>query len=181
MPTTSITRAHDTADELFERHAQVFGADLPVYRGHVHRVIGVVGLQCDVPAELAGPLGVAGFCHDAGIWFAGTWDYLPPSVDRAVAELDAADQPHAELVSSMISEHHRLRRARHDNPLVEAFRRADLTDVSAGLVGSPGATRAQYRELTRQYPADGFRPMLMKAFGRGLREAPLRPMPMMKL
>ncbi|MDT7588131.1 MAG: hypothetical protein QOE32_5681 [Pseudonocardiales bacterium] len=181
VPTTSIARAHDTADQLFERHASVFGPDLPVYRGHVHRVIGVVGLQCDVPADVAVPLGVAGFFHDAGIWFDGTWDYLPPSVRRAAAELGEADQPHAELVSSLISEHHRLRRARHDDPLVEAFRRADLTDVSAGLIPAPGVSRDRYRELTSVYPANGFRPMLLKAFGRGLREAPLRPAPMIKL
>lgn len=181
MPTTSIARAHDTADQLFERHAPVFGPDLPVYRGHVHRVIGVVGLQCEVPADVAVPLGVAGFFHDAGIWFDGTWDYLPPSVRRATAELGEAGEPHAELVSSLISEHHRLRRARHDDPLVEAFRRADLTDVSAGLIAAPGVSRGRYRGLTSEYPANGLRPMLLKAFGRGLREAPLRPAPMIKL
>ena len=180
MSTSTITRAHETADELFERHATVFGKELPIYRGHVHRVIGVVGLQCDVPADVAVPLGVAGFFHDAGIWFDGTWDYLPPSVRRAVSELSDADAPHAELVSSLISEHHRMRKARHSNPLVEAFRRADLTDVSAGLIGAPGATRTQYKQLVERYPAGGFRPMLLRAFGRGLKESPTKPMPMMK-
>jgi len=180
VPTTTIVRAHETVDELFERHTSVFGAELSIYRGHVHRVIGVVGLQCDVPADVAVPLGVAGFFHDAGIWFDGTWDYLPPSVKRATAELSESDAQHVELVSSLISEHHRMRKARHDNPLVEAFRRADLTDVSAGLVGVPGATRAQYKELVAEYPANGFRPMLMRAFGRGLKESPARPMPTMK-
>jgi hypothetical protein len=130
--------------------------------------------------DVAVPLGVAGFFHDAGIWFDGTWDYLPPSVKRATAELSESDAQHVELVSSLISEHHRMRKARHDNPFVEAFRRADLADVSAGLVGVPGATRAQYQELVAEYPANGFRPMLMKAFGRGLKESPVRPMPMMK-
>jgi hypothetical protein len=180
VPTTTITRAHDKADELFERHASVFGDELPIYRGHVHRVIGVVGLQCEVPAEAAVPLGVAGFFHDAGIWFDGTWDYLPPSARRATAELGEAEAQHAELVTSMINEHHRMRRAHHDNPLVEAFRRADLTDVSAGLIGAPGASRAQFKELVAEYPDKGFRPMLMRAFGRGLKESPARPAPMMK-
>ena len=55
MSTASVMRAHDVADTLFERNAAVFGGDLQTYKGHVHRVIGTVGLQCDVPATVAGP------------------------------------------------------------------------------------------------------------------------------
>jgi len=43
-----------------------------------------------------------------------------------------------------------------------------------------GVKRSEYRDLVRQYPCDGFRRMLAKAFGRGLRENPLRPMQMVK-
>ncbi len=179
MTTASIERAHGVADKLFEANATVFGGDLQIYRGHVHRVIGIVGLQCDVPPAVASSLGLAAFFHDAGIWFDGTWDYLAPSVRRAVAALDESDEPHSGLVSALISEHHRLRRARHNNPLVEAFRRADLTDITAGLI-APGVPRTRYQALVAEYPADGFRPMLFKAFGRGLRESPLHPAPMMK-
>lgn len=179
MTTASVERAHAVADNLFEANAAVFGGDLATYRGHVHRVIGIVGLQCDVPAAVAGPLGLAAFFHDAGIWFDGTWDYLGPSVRRAVAALDKSDEPYSGLVSSLINEHHRLRRAHHDDPLVEAFRRADLTDVTAGLI-APGVSRTRYQALVAEYPADGFRPMLFRAFGRGLRESPLHPAPMVK-
>jgi hypothetical protein len=178
---SSLASAHEVADELLHRHRAVFGADLNTYSGHVHRVIGLVGLQCAVPAELAAPLGHAAFFHDSAIWFDGTWDYLGPSAERALAELSGPSAAHAELVTSLITEHHRLSRAHHSNPLVEAFRRADLTDVTAGLIGSPGVPREQYRDLARHYPARGFRPMLLRAFGKGLREAPLRPIPMIKL
>lgn len=179
--TTTITRAHDAADELFARHDGVFGSDTDTYRGHVHRVIGLVGLQVEVPDDVAGALGVAAFFHDAGIWFDGTWDYLPPSSRRAAEELGADGARHAPLVTALIDEHHRLRRARHDDPLVEAFRRADLTDVANGLVPSPGVPRRAYKELTGRFPCRGFRPMLARAFVAGLRESPLRPMPMIKL
>lgn len=181
MAVVPVTLAHEIADALFEKNAAVFGADLPTYRGHVHRVIGLVGMQTTITAEHAEAVGVAGFFHDAAIWFDATWDYLPPSIARAVAELGGAQAPHAALVTALIDEHHRLRRARHADPLVEAFRRADLTDVSAGLVRAPGAGRRGYRGLTKEYPARGLRPMLLKAFGRGLRESPLHPVPMMKL
>lgn len=179
--TTTITRAHDVADELFARHEQVFGSDTATYRGHVHRVIGLVGLQVEVPEDAAGPLGVAAFFHDAGIWFDHTWDYLPPSSRRAVEELGAEGAGQAPLVTALIDEHHRLRRAHHDDPMVEAFRRADLTDVANGLVPAPGVPRSAYRELTARFPCRGFRPMLVRAFVAGLRESPLRPMPMIKL
>jgi hypothetical protein len=143
--------------------------------------MGLVGLQREVSKAVAVPLGIAAFFHDAGIWFDGTWDYLPPSARRAVAELSDADARYSTLVSEMITEHHRVRSARSDEPLVEAFRRADLTDVSGGLVASPGVTRAQYRQLLAEHDPRGFRPMLLRAFANGLREAPLRPLPMIKM
>ena len=179
--TTTIDTAHDTADQLFARYDGIFGGYTQVYRGHVHRVIGLVGLQVDVPDEVAGPLGLAAFFHDAGIWFDGTWDYLPPSSRRAAVELGTEGQRHAPLVTALIDEHHRLRPARHEDPLVEAFRRADLTDVANGLIPSKGVSRSQYRELVGRFPCRGFRPMLARAFVNGFRENPLRPMPMIKL
>ena len=180
MSAAGTNRAHEVADELFDRYGPTFGAELPIYRGHVQRVIGLVGLQVDVPAERAGPLGLAAFFHDAGLWFDGTWDYLPPSIRRATAALDPTDREHAGLVAAIIDEHHRLRPARHPDPLVEAVRRADLTDITAGLVPSPRVSRAGYRALAAEYPVRGLRPMLLRAFGRGLRESPLHPAPMIK-
>lgn len=180
MATTPADRAHATADELFERHAAVFGDDLGRYHGHVHRTIGLVALQTPIAEAMAGAVGAAAFFHDSGLWFdGGTWDYLPPSIRRARAEPDVVG-PHGDLVEAIIDEHHRVRPARHPDPLVEAFRRADLADVTGGLIGAPGVSRARFRELEARYPATGFRPMLLRAFGRGLREAPLRPVPMLR-
>jgi hypothetical protein len=173
--------ADATADELFEQHAATFGGDLNPYSHHVHRVIGLIGLQVDIEPELARPLGVAAFYHDAAIWFDNTWDYLPGSIERALDQLDSDDEELQALVTAMIDEHHRMRHAHHPHPLVEAFRRADMTDVYSPIVGAPNVARSEYRDLVREYPYDGFRRMLAKAFGRGLREHPLSPMPMVKL
>ena len=177
---SALARAHEVADHLFEKSIATFGANLPTYRGHVHRVIGLVGLQTEVSAATADALGVAAFFHDSAIWFDSTWDYLPPSAARAVEELGGTGAEHADLVGAMITEHHRIRKARHSDPLVEAFRRADLTDVTAGLIRAPHAGRSDYRALTARYPARGFRPMLVRAAARGIRENPLRPIPMVK-
>lgn len=123
---------------------------------------------------------MAAFFHDAAIWLDDTWDYLQPSVDRALEELTPDEEEHAPLVSALINEHHRVRKARHEHPLVEAFRRADMTDVYFGLPKSPGVPRKTYRSIVSEYPATRFRRVLARAFLRGLRENPLRPMPMVK-
>ena len=136
MSSSGVDRAHSVADDLFDRDAATYGTDLARYRGHVHRVIGLVGVQCDIREDRAYPLGVAAYYHDAGIWLDDTWDYLPPSVRRAVAEMGPDADHHAALVTALIDEHHRIRRARSADPLVEAFRRADLVDVSRGLVAA---------------------------------------------
>jgi hypothetical protein len=90
---------------------------------------------------------------NAAIWFDRTWDNQPPSAARAVEELGGPGADHAALVSAMIHEHHRIRRARHDDPLVEAFRRADLADVTGGLVRCrtrSAATTGHWRRSTRR-------------------------------
>lgn len=179
--TASIERAHSIADELFERDRQVFGDDFEPYRGHVQRMIEFVGRQMDVDDELARPLAIAAFYHDAAIWYDGTWDYLVPSAERAVAELGDVDDDTRELVVAMIDEHHRVRSARHPHPIVEAFRKDDAVDVYFGLVRAPGMSRDDYKEALVRYPSHGHRPMLARAFGRGLRKDPLKPLPMVKL
>jgi len=181
MPNQISPSTHSVADALFEKNAATFGKDLTPYRHHVHRVLGLVGLQVDVEPELVRPLGVAAFFHDASIWFDDTWDYLPGSIERSIGELQTDEKQHEALVTALIDEHHRLRRARHPHPAVEAFRRADMADVYSPMIAAPGVSRSAYRDLVREYPYEGFRRMLAKAFGRGLRENPLRPMPMVKL
>ena len=181
MSEHSSQSAHGVVDALFDKHKATFGQDMVPYRHHVHRVLALVSMQFDVEAQLVRPLAVAAFFHDSSIWFDQTWDYLPGSIERAVTELRPDEQEHVTLVIALIGEHHRIRRARHSSPLVEAFRRADMADLYAPVIGAPEVPRSAYRALVREYPYEGFRRMLSKAFGRGLRENPLRPMPMVTI
>ena len=184
-PDNDPTRqAQDVASELFERHGAEFGPSLAGYRGHVHRVIALTAKQVELDGSSAQLLGVAAFFHDAGIWMDGTFDYLPPSINRAMDHLTAVgneDPADADLVRAIIDEHHRQRRAKHDDPLVEAFRRADLTDVSFGLVSSPGTGRSEYRALLKQYPSAGFRRGLVAVSAKWTLRHPLNPFPMIKI
>ncbi len=180
-PTAAGQSAHDVADRLLARHAARFGVDRARYEGHVHRVIALVDRQLPLTDAEAQLLGVAAFAHDAGIWFAQTWDYLGPSVDVALAELpeDATAEQRA-LVTAMVEEHHRLTRAHHPHPLVEALRRADLHDLTAGLRPAPGVGRPWWRAIRLRHPSLGFRRMLVRAFVSGVRAEPTRPLPMLK-
>lgn len=176
----SVDTAHRIANELFAEHPTGFEASSDAYRGHVHRGIDLVGLQIDLDAPTAKLLGVAAFFHDAGIWLDGTFDYLGPSIQRALDHLDGVDEGGRELVRTVIFEHHRLRRAKSDHALVEAFRRADLTDLTGGLIPSPGVSFRDYRRLAGRHPSYGFRWKLTVIFVRWTLRHPLRPLPMVK-
>ncbi|NOX24154.1 MAG: hypothetical protein GXP36_13840 [Actinobacteria bacterium] len=176
----SVDTAHRIADELFSVYPTEFGAARAAYHGHVHRGIDLVAHQMDLDEATGKLLGVAGFFHDAGIWLDNTFDYLGPSIRRALDHLHDVDAGGEDLVRLVIFEHHRLRRARSEHPLVEAFRRADLTDLTGGLVPSPGVSFREYRQIGGRYPSHGFRWRLTVIFLRWTLRHPLRPLPMMK-
>lgn len=168
------TRIHETIEELFARDRAVYGTDYAPYNGHAHRVAELTACQVQMREEWVRPIAVAAYYHDAGIWFDGTWDYLPGSESRA-AEEAPEDR---ELITAMIDEHHRIRRARNPHPLVEAMRRADATDVYR-LLMPPHVTRADYRNMLREFPDAGFHAMLARGFWMGIKEG--KPAPMVKL
>ncbi len=82
------------------------------------------------------------------------------------------------IVDRMILEHHRLRPVR-DAPLVEAFRRADLADLSFGLL-RPGIPRGTYRRLVREHPIAGFHARLVTFGVAQVRKDPRHPLPMLR-
>lgn len=171
---------HHRVQDLVERDAAVYGRDLAPYAGHAHRVAELTARQVDLRPQWVEPIAVAATFHDAAIWFDHTWDYLPGSAALAAREIEATDPGARDLVVAMIDEHHRIRRARHPHPLVEAMRRADATDVYR-MTMPPGVTRADYRTMLRTFPDAGLHAMLARGFVMGLREGRANPMPMLKL
>ena len=65
-------------EQLFDQYAERFGKQQTAYRNHVYRLVNLVMAQRPVNDEELGKLQVAAFFHDAGIWLAGTFDYLHP-------------------------------------------------------------------------------------------------------
>ena len=161
-------------------HAAVLGNDFAAYRNHVYRVANLCVAQSVGEPPPIEKIAIAAAFHDLGIWTDHTFDYLPPSVERALAHLARSGRSDwAAEISAMILEHHKLSPHRQGG-LVEAFRRADWTDVTRGLV-TFGLSRSWVRELYSAWPSAGFHGRLVQLGLTRLRTHPLSPLPMLRL
>jgi hypothetical protein len=77
----------------------------------------------------------------------------------------------------LITEHHRLRPV--DDHVTETFRKADLVDVSHGLLHNR-IGRSAIRAAVAQLPYNGFHVFLAKGLTGYAVRHPLRPLPMMR-
>jgi hypothetical protein len=171
-------------EEILIRWRAAIGRDFVGYRNHVHRMVHFALAFGDPSEDDRRKVRLAGAFHDLGIWSAGTFDYLAPSIGLAHAYLEehglAAWAPEIE---AMIDQHHKLRPvAGPGQPLpglVEVFRRADLVDLSLGAIRF-GLPRAYVREVRRAFPNAGFHRTLLRLTGGRLRRHPLDPLPVVK-
>ena len=167
-------------DAVMERFSDALGSDRTAYFHHVVRVLNfyrALSQDDDCPEVVA----VAGAFHDLGIWTAGTFDYLAPSVRLVAAYLESEGRGAASPeVQAIIEHHHKLTRYRGPfERTVETFRRADLIDVSLGLVRF-GLPSSQVREVRRAFPNAGFHRRLLALTGRQFLRDPLHPLPMIR-
>ena len=168
-------------DELLQQHAAALGADLTAYRNHCCRVINFCAALTASDAERLKKMQIAAAFHDLGIWTDGTFDYLDPSEQRARTYLTQQNQMDAAPeIGAMIQQHHKVTPySRDPEDLAEAFRKADLVDVSGGLI-TFGIPRAFVREVRAHFPNAGFHKRLVQLSGKRLLSHPLSPMPMMR-
>ncbi|MBV7574713.1 phosphohydrolase [Pseudomonas sp. PDM32] len=168
-------------DEILTSFALAIGADLQGYRNHIYRVLNFHAALSGTEGLPSDAVQIAAAFHDLGIWTDDTLDYLPPSIALATEYLDSRHRPQLkDEVSALILEHHKLRRyhgACADS--VDPFRRADLVDVSLGLVRF-GLPRSFIKTVQSTFPDHGFHSMLMKLSARQLLRSPLRPLPMFR-
>jgi hypothetical protein len=168
-------------DEILQSHASSIGDDLPGYRNHVYRVLNFFAALSGSSAAIPETVLIASAFHDIGIWTDGTFDYLEPSIARSRAYLAGCQCQHLERETGVvIAEHHKIRPYRSEFAgNVEAFRRADLVDVSVGVVrfGLPGAF---VRSVKATFPDAGFHWRLVTLAARQCLRSPLRPLPMLR-
>lgn len=186
-PIDASVTAPPLLDEVLDAHRAAIGAQWRGYRNHCLLVFQLArghvtrgGRALEPRREAA--LALAAATHDLGLWTADTLDYLDPSAALARERCAAAGLADlAPLVVDMIQHHHRVRPLpAGTDPLVEAFRRADWSAVTFGLVPGDRFTRA-WRRLAAALPDEGFHAFLLR---RGLRHALeghlLDPLPMLR-
>ncbi len=168
-------------DELLEGYRQQLADDYDAYRNHCMRLMNFCSALAGQSGEAGEKIAIAAVFHDLGIWTENTFDYLIPSQLLAQRYLEKSFKASwGKEIEAMIGEHHKLTRYRA-NPswLVEAFRKADLIDLSGGLI--------RYRlpddfvsDVLDAFPNAGFHAMLANLAVKRLKSHPLNPLPMMK-
>ena len=169
-------------EEILATYQPAFGDDFVPYKNHVYRMVNFCfQLKKDMDDEQREKVIIAGCFHDLGIWSDDTLDYLPPSVSAAHAYLEERGlSGWAVEIGLMISQHHKLSRYEDDaNPLVELFRRADLVDVSLGMVKF-GLSPDMVDNVKDMFPNAGFHMRLTQLAAREFFRHPFRPLPFLK-
>jgi hypothetical protein len=119
---------------------------------------------------------VAGFLHDLGLYDSVSRGgvYVKDGADFATELLDRHGWPpkRIQLCADAIERHHELRSQWRAGNEVELMRRADLVDVSSGLVAF-GLPRAWLRGLFAEIPREGTYREVARMVGHALRERPL--------
>jgi predicted metal-dependent HD superfamily phosphohydrolase len=169
----------EVVDDILAAHASVLGADATGYGNHVYRGLhyfaALAGGDVEPPASVL----VAAAFHDLGIWTERTFDYLEPSTRAALAYLSSRGlDALIPEVAALIAEHHKLRVYRGPHARnVELFRRADLADLSLGIVRS-GLPAGLVRSVKAAFPDAGFHARLLALAASQFLKHPLRPLPM---
>ena len=167
---------------MLQAHASALDGDFAAYHNHAYRVLNLCASLSDVDSQALEKVAIAAAFHDLGIWTAGSFDYLQPSMKMAAAHLAGSGRSDwVPEVKAMVLEHHKLSRYRaHPGWLVEPFRKADLVDLSRGLItfGLPGSFLA---DLFLAWPSAGFHRRLVQLSLTRLRTHPWSPLPMVRL
>lgn len=168
------------AEGIVAAHASALGRDVAAYGNHVCRGLHFyVALSGGAPVPDAVQI-AAGF-HDLGIWTHDSFDYLGPSMDLASAWLEQHGRQVLDAeVRAIIGQHHKLRPyAGPHAESVERFRRADLVDLSLGLLPG-GLSRETIRAVRGALPNAGFHRRLVLLTLRQCVRDPLHPLPMFR-
>lgn len=166
---------HPIVEAVLDRYRDELGQHMLTYRNHVYRCISYHQLL--LGAQIPDCAALAWAVHDLGIWTAATFDYLSASADLASLHADEFRIKDVDQVRMLITEHHRLRPS--DDHLTDTFRRADLVDVSRGLIARQ-IGRSQVQAVVVQLPYCGFHAFLAQGLTRYAVRHPLRPFPMLR-
>lgn len=174
-----MVERHPHIEDILKRHRSDLNLDYDKYRHHVYRVLNFTLLLCEADARDTEALAVAAGFHDMGLWTIGTLDYIGPSVALAkeyIKEKQLKVSP--KTVEQIISNHHKVTTYR-DNEVVEAFRKADLIDLSLGII-SHGISGKEISEIYDVFPGEWFHTFILGEIIKSAFRNPLNPLPILK-
>ncbi|MFT3794131.1 hypothetical protein [Flavobacterium sp.] len=168
-------------ESILEPYRITIGEDFERYTNHATRVYLFCRLL-DPTQENEAKYAIAAAFHDIGIWTAGTFDYLDPSVGQALDYLETIGQTAwAAEIKRMIDCHHKVKSYTGEYAqTVQAFRKADWIDVSRGLL-TFGIPRSTIESILKEIPNRGFHSFLLRQSGRYFLKHPWRPLPMFRI
>lgn len=155
-----IIRNVPLAEQILESHRhRAHGDDIgwDAYKAHVYRIFNFARALTPESPDRDEKLAIAAAFHDLAAF--DTIDYLVPSIEAQDAWLQKTGrQAWSNELALIIAQHHRLAgygSSRPYAPLVEAIRRADLVDVSQGLIRF-GLPRSYVSEVRGTFDAGVF-------------------------
>lgn len=169
-------------EELFEPWRNTLGVDFDGYRNHCFRLYNFCfALTGGSDSERELKIAIATAFHDLGIWTDKTFDYIPHSIRLAGEYLvKTGRNDWIDEISTMIAEHHKLTQFKANTSwLVESFRKADLIDLSGGLIRFR-LDDEFVREVLEEFPNAGFHKTLVQLSLKRLKTHPFSPLPMVK-
>jgi hypothetical protein len=160
VSTPEILRSLPLAEEILESHrhrARGDDAGYDAYKAHVYRVVNLARALTPDEPDRDDKLAIAVAFHDLAAF--DTLDYLVPSIEAQDAWLQQAGrEAWSDELALIVAEHHRLSgyaATRPYAPLVDAVRRADLVDVSQGLIRF-GIPSSYVKEVRAAFDASVF-------------------------
>ena len=155
-----ILRSLPLAEEILESHrhrARGDDAGYDAYKAHVYRVVNFARALTPDGPDRDDKLAIAVAFHDLAAF--DTLDYLVPSIEAQDAWLQQTGrEAWSDELALIVAEHHRFSGYAPSRPyaqLVEAVRRADLVDVSQGLIRS-GIPSSYVKEVRGAFDAGVF-------------------------
>jgi HD domain len=166
-------------DTILSSYKKDLGLHFEKYHNHACRVYIFATILSNANEDEQKQIAIAAAFHDLGIWSANTFDYLNPSVKLAEEYLIQNHLEHwINNVKEIINHHHKLTPYKH-NQLAENFRKADLIDLTFGLIKF-GINATQITKYKKRYPAKGFQIFIFKEIIKNIIRHPLNPLPIVK-
>lgn len=163
--------------QILHKYREPLGDDYQAYHHHAQRVYQyAITLLLQRESK---KLAICAAFHDLDIWTNGSMDYLPGSSTLALSYQQKSDIDLVpEEVSFIIKNHHKLRKIK-GNIEAEAFRKADLIDLTAGRIRF-NIPLSLIQESEKQFPRSGFTNVILGKTMKHAIKNPLNPFPMVR-